>query len=177
MYRKMLKFILKALHLRIPTVFCFLCRQNITFTQHIDYTCNRALKTMCKMYPYFNRTSSLSISNKITLFKLCILPILLYASPVWSSTANYNKRKLQIIQNKCLRIINNYEYFTKISTMHDNLNIKYIKDIIFSISEKFFNRCQNCPNPLISNIGNYNRNTLRRFIKERNIYIFHELMY
>ena len=149
----------------------------LTFTHHIDYTCNRALKTLCIMYPYFNRTSSLSISNKITLFKLCILPILLYASPVWSSTANYNNRKLQIIQNKCLRIINNYEYFTKIRTMHDNLNIKYIKDIIFSISEKFLNRCQNCPNPLISNIGNYNRNTLRRFIKERNISIFPELMY
>ena len=60
----------------------------LTFTHHIDYTCNRALKTLCKMYPYFNRTSSLSISNKITLFKLCILPILLYVSPVWSSTTN-----------------------------------------------------------------------------------------
>ena len=31
------------------------------------------------------------------------------------------------------KIINNYEYFTKIRTMHDNSNIKYIKNMIFQL--------------------------------------------
>ena len=50
---------------------------------------------------------TLSIPNKLTLYKLCIRPILTYAAPVWSNTSSYNYRRLQISQSKCLRVIGN----------------------------------------------------------------------
>jgi hypothetical protein len=60
------------------------------------------------LFSFLARDSTLSIPNKITLYKLFIRSVLTYAAPVWSRTSSSNYCRLQILQSKCLRIIGNY---------------------------------------------------------------------
>ena len=101
------------------------------------------------------RDSTLTLTNKITLYKLIIRYILSYAAPVWSNISSYNYRRLQVSQSKCLRVIGNYPRHTPILFLHATINIPPIWEFIYLLTDKFFNRCPTHPNPFISSIGNY----------------------
>jgi hypothetical protein len=101
------------------------------------------------------RDSTLSTYNKLTLYKLMIRPILIYAGPVWSNTSQSNYRRLQILQSKCLRVIGDYPRRTPIPYLHSTLSLEFIYTFIYRLTENFFQKCTTHPNPLISQIGNY----------------------
>ena len=105
--------------------------------------------------PLLARDSTLSIPNKLTLYKLCIRPILTYAAPVWSNTSSYNYRRLQISQSKCLRVIGNFPRRTPIPHLHTTLNVTPIRNFIYHLTANFFDRCPAHPNHLVRSIGNY----------------------
>lgn len=64
---------------------------------------------------------------------------MLYAAPIWSSTCKTNIHKLQLIQNKCLRMITNSDYYTKIKDMQQKLKIQDITIDIFNLTYNFYN--------------------------------------
>ena len=99
--------------------------------------------------------STLSIQNKITLYKLCIRSSLTYAAPVWSNTSSSNYRRLQILQSKCLRVIGNYPRRTPIPRLHSTLHVTPIRDFIYDLTANFFGSCPAHPNPLDHSIRNY----------------------
>jgi len=108
------------------------------------------------------RDSTLSIPNKITLYKLCIRAVLTYAAHVWSNTSTSNYRRLQILQSKCLRVIENYPRRTPIPRLHSALNVAHFHDFIYHLTDNFFSRCPAHPNPLGRSIGNYTLAHLHR---------------
>ncbi|PSN52106.1 hypothetical protein C0J52_04331, partial [Blattella germanica] len=55
-----------------------------------------------KLYPLLNRHSPLRIEYYLLIYRLCIRPILPYASPVWNNASNTSIKKLQTFQNKIL---------------------------------------------------------------------------
>lgn len=130
------------------------------FTEHIKYVCNKALLAMSQLYPLFNKQNYLSTYNKLILYKLCIRPILTYAAPVWSNTSNSNIQALQVVQNKCLRIIGKYPRWTLIEKMHTDLGIPPIKEFVHKLTKNFFNKCAFNDNNLIKELGNYSLQTL-----------------
>ena len=93
-------------------------------------------------------------SNKLTLYKLLIRPIVTSAAPVCSSSYSSNYLKLPVIQSKCLRVIGNFHRLTPTSHLHDTLNIEPIRFIIHRLAAKCFNHPSH-PNPLAQQIGNY----------------------
>jgi len=99
--------------------------------------------------------SMLSSHNKLTLYKLLIRPVLIYAAPVWSSTSSSNHRHLQLLQSKCLRVIGNNPRRTPISHLHSALNLEPIHEFIYRLTDTFFYNCSTHPNPLVRQIGNY----------------------
>lgn len=127
----------------------------LNFNEHIKHVCNKALQAMFLLYPIFNKYSHLSLKNKMLLYKVCIRPILTYAAPVWSNISKSNLQSMQVIQNRCLRIIGQYPRWTLISKMHKDLNIELIENKVFNLSKKFFDNCNISSNPLISEIGVY----------------------
>lgn len=129
--------------------------KRLNFTEHCKQVSQKATASMTTLFPLLNRRSSLSVTNKILLYKSIIRPTLLYASPVWSSTSNANYQKMQVIQNKCLRIAGNYPRCTKISQLHNEMNTELIKVIVHRLTETFFSKCDISENPLISAIGQY----------------------
>ena len=125
----------------------------LLFTKHVTSVTHRAPGTLLRLFPLLARDSTLTLTNKLTLYKLIIPSILSYAAPVWSNTPSYNYRRLQVSQSKCLRVIGNYPKRTPIPLLHCNLNIPPIREFIYLLTDKFFNRCPIHPNPLISSIG------------------------
>jgi len=125
------------------------------------YWYNINSSALLRLFPLVARDSTLSLSNKLTLYKLIIRPILDYAAPVWSNTSLYNYRRLQLSKSKCIRVVGNYPRRTPIPLIHSNLNILSIRDFIYHLTDTFYNRCLNHPNPLISSIGKYSLSDLR----------------
>ena len=76
--------------------------------------------------------STLTIPNKLTLYKLFIRSVLTYAASVWSYTSPSNYRRLQVLQSKCLRVIGNYHRCTPIPCLHTTLNITPYQRIYLS---------------------------------------------
>ena len=111
----------------------------LNFGDHVNFVSQKAISNLIKFYSIF-KNKYLSIHSKLTFYKSLIRTGVLYACPVWSLTSDSNLKKLQIIQNKFLRIIGNYRRFTQIETMHRELNIEPIKDYIKTIVKNYFER-------------------------------------
>ena len=110
------------------------------------------IANLIKLYPIF-KNKHMSLRNKIILYKSLVRTAMLYACPIWSMTCQTDINKLQIVQNKFLRIIGNYRKFTLISIMHDNLHIEYVKDYKKTLSRNYFVRVETHGNALVRNIS------------------------
>lgn len=77
----------------------------LTFQRQSEFAAERALKYIKILYPLINRKSKFSVQNKILLYKTIFQSILLYGCSVWGDCALCHRNRLQIVQNKCLKII------------------------------------------------------------------------
>ena len=111
--------------------------------EHINYVSDKALNSLIKFYPVLNKNSKLSCNNKLIIYKVMIRPAMLYACQVWSMTSKTNFFKLQIQQNKFLRLAGNFRKFTKISQLHDELKIDYVYNYVKEQSIKYFQKSVN----------------------------------
>jgi hypothetical protein len=127
----------------------------LLYTKHQRTVTNKAIGTLCNIFPLLTRDSTLSQTSKLTLYKLLIRSLLTYATPVWNTTCNSNYLKLQGFRNKSLRVIGVYTRGTPISHLHDTLNIEPIRDFVHQLTVKFFAKCPSHLNPLVQHIGNY----------------------
>ena len=84
----------------------------LLFMRHLTSIIHKAAGILYQLFLLLKRDSTLSISNKITLYKLSIRSVLTYADPVRSNTSTSNYRRLQILRSKCLRFIGNYPRHT-----------------------------------------------------------------
>lgn len=92
----------------------------MTFNEHIYNICEKAIKCGRSLYPLLHKKSTFNYKNKMLLYKMCRRPIMTHGSQVWyPKAANTHKKKLQIIQNKSLKLIFNQETF---SALVDRLN-------------------------------------------------------
>lgn len=128
----------------------------LTFTQHVNHKIQQAYAAMSLLYPLLNKNSKLCKTNKRLLYTMIIRPILTYAAPVWSSTCKSNFKKLQVVQNKCIRMIGNIPRFTRIPVIHNIFKLPLIFDFVFKLADKFYQSCaKNTTNSLIHNLGQY----------------------
>lgn len=116
----------------------------LSFVPHITKAVKAAYAAINRLYPLINSKSYLSLENKLLLYKSAIRPILTYAAPAWCSASDTALKRLQIIQNKCLRIITGSERYTKIAELHEMCNnLQFLKDFIVKLSLAFYtNRIQ-----------------------------------
>ncbi|GBN90447.1 hypothetical protein AVEN_19184-1 [Araneus ventricosus] len=107
---------------------------------------DKFLNKVYMIIPLIGRHSPLSQNNKVLLFK----PILTYSAPIWCITAKPLGGKIQILQNKIIRIMTNGPWYVRNDVIHKDLKIEMVEDHLKNISRKFFSQLQDHKNPLIN---------------------------
>lgn len=114
--------------------------KKLIFQKHIDKSCQRALQAFRSLWPFLNRRSSLNLKNKNLLYKCVIRPILCFASPIWYRAAETHLKKIQVIQNKCLKMIHNKEWRYPTSRLHEETGYDLFIDFIRRLNDNYFQK-------------------------------------
>ena len=104
--------------------------RRLKFNVHNTNIKNKATGAIRRLNPLLKNHSAMSVDNGLIIYKMLIRPITTYASTVWGGTAKTNLNKVQTTQNRVLKLITDGPRYTKISWLHSELNVEYIKDYI-----------------------------------------------
>lgn len=124
----------------------------LTFQHHIQEAINKAERTIKILYSLICRKSKLCLKNKILLYKTVFRPVLTYAAPVWRSCAMTHRKRLQVTQNKILKLMLGVPFYTSTSTVHELANVKLIEECLDSLVTNFFSRISLVSNPEVQEL-------------------------
>lgn len=139
----------------------------IKFKNNILTSIKKTKQRIANIYCLLKKHSPLNIHSKLTLYRSYLRPILTYACPVFANCAKTHINKLQITQNKCLRMVLSAPYVTEISSLHEKTNLPYIDEFIDQLTENFYKKSQFSKNKLIKKLGKYKYNSLPFRLKHR----------
>nr|CAI5833762.1 unnamed protein product [Callosobruchus analis] len=101
--------------------------QQLNFSKHVDYIC----KKLGKKIGYFRRIApKLSTWCKRVVYNTIIYPHFTYCSSLLIACSAEDKHKLQLLLNKCMRILLGCSKYTPIRDMLNNLKFLNIEQII-----------------------------------------------
>jgi hypothetical protein len=123
--------------------------KRLTFASHISKSIDKASLAFKILYSFLNRKSKLCVTNKLLLYKVCIRPILCYGLECWFDCAATHRRKIQIIQNKQLKIIMDRHWRHSTEALHEEAGVPLIEEFIQKILQKFCHKIPFSENPLI----------------------------
>lgn len=110
---------------------------------------------LIKLFPLLGKDSTLTVSTKLHIYKTIIRPMLTYTAPIWCSMSTSAYRQLEVVQNKCLRVLANAPRGTPITTLLTSLGMETIQSYSRRLAASFYDACLEHSNPLIRSIGNY----------------------
>ena len=139
--------------------------QTLNYSPHIKRQIGKAIGALIKLFPILSKESTLTTSTKILLYKTSIRSIISYAVPVWCSVSDSTYKQLQILQNKCLRVILNAPRRTPIKDLHCNIDIERLQEYLLHLSARFYTQCTEHTNPLVAKIGHYEKSDLQKMYK------------
>lgn len=129
--------------------------QKLNFDSHIENTRTKAMRAMCAMYPMLAKSSKLSHKNKNLIYKTMIRPILTYASPIWSHATATRLKRLQVVQNKCLKMINKLPWRFGTDDLHSLTGYPKITELFEQNEDKFKDRCELSTFEMINSLFEY----------------------
>ncbi|KAJ8888089.1 hypothetical protein PR048_007576 [Dryococelus australis] len=129
----------------------------LTWKAHINAKCPSAQARLSIFYPILNPRSTLTRNKAVLLYTMLIRPVITHAAPSRPHAAKTHIRRLQIIQNKCLRIAADAPRYCPIVDLHRDLKIEKLDEHFVKLTQKFYTDCANSANTKISNLGDYNR--------------------
>lgn len=117
--------------------------KKLSFKSHINSICEKSMKCSRALFPLLNKRSQLNFKNKLLLYTMCIRPILTYGSQVWyHKAAKTYRKKLQIIQNKNLKIIHKLPPLFGTEQLHNEFGHIKLDCYIRNLTKKFKNKCR-----------------------------------
>jgi hypothetical protein len=114
--------------------------KKVTFKNHFEYCLEKANKTIKMLYPLLNKKSQFNTCNKLMLYKQIIRPAFCYGSPILVNAAKTHVQKLQVIQNKIIKMALNVPWYTRTEEIHSITDIKTINTYLHESSTKFKNK-------------------------------------
>ena len=79
--------------------------------------------------------------------------MLLYGCEAWSILANCHRKKVQVFQNKCLKIVFETPRYTRIAELHKVANLTYIEALVEDRVQKMFSNLSVHDNSLVRKMG------------------------
>ena len=80
---------------------------------------------------------------------------LTYAAAAWLGIAKSRLKLLQVLQNRCLRRIGGYDWYTRVNQMHEDLQIPYITTYMKHQAHRLYQKTLTNPNTYINELGAY----------------------
>lgn len=130
---------------------CTLDRR-LTYKTHINNNLNKCCIGIKSLYPLIHRKSNLSTRIKNNMYKTYFRPVLTYPPLICLKSAKTHRNRLQIQQNKLLRLLNNRPYYTRNSDLHNDSKIKPIDQFLENLNDKAKARAEGCSNPLVAEL-------------------------
>ena len=96
------------------------------------------------------------LNNKLTIYKTFLRPSWLYAVEVWGSAKASNLARIQRFQSKVLHYTLDGPWFVSNHTIHTDLQITTMTNIIKSKFQKFHSNPSIRPNPLVQALSSSN---------------------
>lgn len=126
--------------------------KKITFNRHVTYIIEKVNLYKKILYPLINRNSNLNIDNKMLIVKVIFQAIILYGCPVWGNCAKTHIKRLQIAQNKLLKMVLRLPWHFSTTRLHLISDTNPVSDCINNAIENFITKCSLSENRLISNL-------------------------
>lgn len=123
--------------------------KKLLFDKHINRAINKVNCLSRSLYSLIHRRSSLQIANKLLLYKCVFRPVLTYGCPIWEKCALSHLRRLQIKQNKLLKMMLDLSPWYPTEELHEIAEIDTIFSFVEKSSAKFRLSCEMSNNPLI----------------------------
>ncbi|KAL1447273.1 hypothetical protein WDU94_012420 [Cyamophila willieti] len=111
--------------------------RRLTWRDHISKKTSEGYQRLSKLFPILNKKSSIAMKSAILIYKTILLPVVTYGCPVWLPAANSHIKKLQIFQNKVLRIITKAPWFVRNANIQKDLKIAPVYDLILKRTIEF----------------------------------------
>lgn len=86
---------------------------NLKFDKHIRNTLQKARGARAALYPVLNRNSALPLLVRLSIYKIYLRPIVLYAAQIWRHLiGQHTWTKIEAFQNIALRTMTGAHYLT-----------------------------------------------------------------
>jgi len=93
------------------------------------------------------------LHNKTLIYKVLLKPIWSYRIQLWGSAKDSNINRIQTFQSKCLRQITKALFYVSNDTLHRDLLIPTVKNVVKTFYKRFHLKLANHCNPLIQNLS------------------------
>ncbi|PNF30198.1 hypothetical protein B7P43_G08422 [Cryptotermes secundus] len=121
----------------------------LTWTEHITKKRKQIDLKIKDMHWLIGRNSKLSLDNKILRYRAIIEPILVYAVEIWGCASKTNISIIQKCQSKILRMITNAPWYVSSITLHEDLKVPLVKEVIKEKSTRYLNKTEGDENVLM----------------------------
>ncbi|KAL5243328.1 hypothetical protein ACI65C_010738 [Semiaphis heraclei] len=113
----------------------------LTFNTHIKETIQRAKRTRAILYPVINHKSPIPMATRLSMYKIYIRPVILYAISAWGAMlSKSNWRQVEAVQNIALRVITGTHYLTSNNTLLLTTKIPSLYEETIRTTKVFFYR-------------------------------------
>jgi hypothetical protein len=116
--------------------------KTLTFKKHVDYAINKMQNCVRILFPLLNRRSKLNVSNKLLIFKQILRPVLTYGCPAFHNMAKTHFTRMQIAQNKAIKLALNVPWRTSTKLIHTSSKIEEITKFTQRLYDKFIQRAE-----------------------------------
>lgn len=128
--------------------------QRLNWNLHVNSKLAQAYSRLSMLYSLINRKSTLKPKYGILLYKSILRPLVMYACPIWGLSISKSKlNKIQIFQNKVLRMCANSPWFIRNKQVHEEFGVDSIHEFIKNSASKFINNIGLVPGAQFFNIG------------------------
>uniref|UniRef100_A0A2S2R865 Putative RNA-directed DNA polymerase n=1 Tax=Sipha flava TaxID=143950 RepID=A0A2S2R865_9HEMI len=104
------------------------------------------------LFPILHKKSAIHKKFLILIYRQILRPLLTHACPIWGNCSSAHIRKIQIFQNKILRIITNTPWFIRKVNLHKDLQILEIQDHIRAFAKNVHSSLQKSTGSLDYNL-------------------------
>jgi hypothetical protein len=95
------------------------------------------------------RKSNLAIENKLLIYETIIIPIWTYGLELWSCASKSSISIIQRSQSKILRMVVDAPWCVSSATLHADLGISYVQDVIHPKMQQTSHQTRTHENPLL----------------------------